>query len=153
RLSPPEKPALSPPSVSKVASDSTAPLSLPSDFKVSGPGKSVNQEPPPAPEKPIAEGPPAPKVIRRSSDVLQNTAIVRSRPVYPEEAKKEKIKGPVTVEVTINEEGSVIAARPVSGPRQLHDSALAAARRWKWLPARLDRSRARVVGTITLEFR
>ncbi|HET8674810.1 MAG TPA: TonB family protein, partial [Blastocatellia bacterium] len=59
----------------------------------------------------------------------------------------------VTVEVTIDEDGSVIAARPISGPEQLRDAALAAARRWKWVPERVDRNRARVVGTITLSFK
>jgi periplasmic protein TonB len=96
---------------------------------------------------------PAPRVIRRSGDVLQNTAIIRPRPIYPKEAREAKIRGSVTVELTIDEEGSVVAARPISGPEQLRGAAVAAARRWKWTPARVDRNRAGVVGTITFVFR
>lgn len=110
-------------------------------------------EPSPAPEQPAKTEPPAPKVIRRSGDVLQNTAIIRPRPVYPKAAREAKIRGSVTVELTINEEGSVVSARPIAGPEQLRDAAVAAARRWKWTPARVDRNRAGVVGTITFVFK
>lgn len=110
-------------------------------------------EPAPVPEQPAKAEAPAPRVIRRSGDVLQNTAIIRHRPIYPKAAREAKIKGSVTVELTIDEEGSVVAARPISGPEQLRDAAVAAARRWRWTPARVDRNRAGVVGTITFVFR
>jgi len=109
--------------------------------------------PAPVPEPPVKAEAPAPRVIRRSGDVLQNTAVIRPRPTYPKAAREAKIKGSVTVELTIDEEGSVVAARPISGPEQLRDAAVAAARRWKWTPARVDRNRAGVVGTITFVFK
>jgi protein TonB len=84
--------------------------------------------------------------------VLQNTAAVRPQPVYPKAARDADIKGNVTVEVVINEEGSVISARAISGPDELREPAVAAARRWKWMPTRVDRDRARVIGTITFRF-
>ena len=92
-------------------------------------------------------------MIRKSGDVLQNTAIIRPRPIYPKSARASDIKGAVTVEVTIDEDGSVLTARPISGPEQLHGAAVAAARQWKWVPERVDRGRARVMGTITFNFR
>jgi len=110
-------------------------------------------EPAPVPERPVKAEAPAPRVIRRSGDVLQNTAVIRPGPVYPKAAREAKIKGSVTVELTIDEEGSVVAARPISGPDQLRDAAVTAARRWKWTPARVDRNRAGVVGTITFVFK
>jgi TonB family protein len=110
-------------------------------------------EPAPVPEQPAKAEAPAPKVIRRSGDVLQNTAVIRPRPVYPKAARDAKIRGAVTVELTIDEEGSVVAARPISGPEQLRAAAVNAARRWKWTPARVDRNRAGVVGTITFVFK
>ncbi|HWP43905.1 MAG TPA: TonB family protein [Blastocatellia bacterium] len=108
--------------------------------------------PPPVPDRPVKAEPSGPRIIRKSGDVLQNTALVRARPVYPKEAREAGVKGAVTVEVTVGEDGSVVAARAISGPEQLRASALAAARRWKWMPARVGRDRARVVGTITLRF-
>jgi protein TonB len=91
-------------------------------------------------------------MIRRSGDVLQNSAISRIRPIYPEAARSAHVKGPVTVEVTVDEEGNVIAARAISGPDLLKDAAVTAARGWKWMPTRMDRARVKVVGTITLNF-
>jgi TonB family protein len=109
-------------------------------------------EPSPSAQPPRREEPPAPKIIRRSGDVLQNSAISRVRPVYPEAARSAHVSGPVTVEVTLDEEGNVIAARAISGPDQLKTAAVDAARGWKWMPTRVDRSRVKVVGTITLNF-
>lgn len=94
-----------------------------------------------------------PKVLRKSGDVLQNTAIVRKAPAYPEAARSADVRGAVTVEVTINEEGDVIKARPISGPEPLRAAAAAAALGWKWVPTKVDRSRAKVVGTITFRFK
>jgi TonB family protein len=107
----------------------------------------------PSMEGPTIEERSAPIIIRKSGDVLQNTATMRPRPVYPTAARSDNIKGPVTVEVTINEEGSVIAAKPISGPEQLRNAAVTAARGWKWTPTRVGRKRAQVVGTITFQFK
>ncbi|HEX8087627.1 MAG TPA: TonB family protein, partial [Blastocatellia bacterium] len=109
-------------------------------------------EPSASVQPPRREEPPAPKIIRRSGDVLQNSAISRVRPIYPEAARSAHVSGPVTVEVTLDEEGNVIAARAISGPDPLKGAAVDAARGWKWMPTRIDRARVKVVGTITLNF-
>jgi TonB family protein len=102
----------------------------------------------PAPRPAVREAAPGPITVRKSGDVLQNTAIY-----HPKPARVADAKGTVTVEVTIDEDGSVVAARLVSGPVPLRVAALAAARRWKWTHTSVDRNRARVVGTITFNFR
>jgi TonB family protein len=109
-------------------------------------------EPPPATQAPNRAEPPVPRMVRRSGDVLQNSAISRVRPIYPEAARSAHVAGPVTVEVTVDEEGNVIAARAISGPDPLKEAAVDAARGWKWMPTRIDRTRVKVVGTITLNF-
>ncbi|HXG67772.1 MAG TPA: TonB family protein, partial [Blastocatellia bacterium] len=149
----PKRSAITPPSLSTIEPILAAQNNLPADDDGSALENGRPAEPPPAPEQPVKHEPPAPKVIRRSGDVLQNTAIIRARPVYPQAAREAGVKGAVTVEVTIDEGGNVIAARPISGPEPLRGAAVAAARRWKWIPARVDRNRAQVVGTITLNFR
>lgn len=149
KLSPPKRAEMAPPVISNVAPVFSPKTDLPAKPDEFAQDSSQIREPAPAPQRPAE--PPAPKTIRKSGDVLQNTAVIRPRPLQPKEASK--VKGVVTVEVTIDEDGSVIAARPISGPEQLRDAALAAARRWKWVPERVDRNRARVVGTITLSFK
>src|SRR5262249_23586099 len=84
--------------------------------------------PPPAPHPPPA--PPAappdsndnvvvagepPSSIHKSGGGLMGSAIHRVPPSYPAQAKAEDVSGSVVVEVTIDEEGIVIAARALSG--------------------------------------
>jgi TonB family protein len=150
-LSPPKRAEIAPPVVSTSVPVSTPEIDSPAEIKEVASASVQPRETAPPPQQPAST--PAPKTIRKSGDVLQNTAIIRATPLYPKAARASKVKGAVTVEVTIDEEGSVIAARPISGPEQLRDAALVAARRWKWVPERVDRNRARVVGTITLNFK
>jgi TonB family protein len=151
KSSPPERAENAPPVISPAVPVFTPETDSPAKLKEYAPDNVQPREPAPAPQQPDRS--PDLKTIRKSGDVLQNTAIIRHRPLYPKAARASNVKGAVTIEVTIDEEGSVIAARPISGPEQLRDAALAAARRWKWVPERVDRNRARVVGTITLSFK
>jgi TonB family protein len=150
-VSPPGRAEIAPPVISTNVPVFTPGTDSPAKHNEYAPDNMQLREPAPAPQQ--TERPTVLKTIRKSGDVLQNTAIIRPRPVYPKAAREANVKGTVTVEVTIDEEGSVIAARPISGPEQLRDAALAAARRWKWVPESVDRKRARVVGTITLSFK
>jgi TonB family protein len=149
----PKQPGIAPPMLPPIGQDSTLRHDLPAGPFDRALNDAQPQEAAPVPEQPVAAKTPPPKVIRKSGDVLQNTAIIRPRPVYSKAARKADIKGAVTVEVTIDEEGSVVTARPISGPQQLQEAAVAAARRWKWVPEREGRSRMRVVGTITFNFK
>jgi TonB family protein len=147
-----KSPALMPPVASTVPSTSDAGNSAQSVASGNISTSAQPVEPPPAIQPSRREETPAPKMIRRSGDVLQNSAINRVMPVYPEAARSARVSGPVTVEVTVDEEGNVVAAHAISGPDLLKDAAVNAARRWKWMPTRMDRTRVKVVGTITLNF-
>ena len=153
KSSPPARAEAAPPVISSAVPAFTPETVSPAKPKEYKPDNVQPREPAPAPTPQQAERATAPKTVRKSGDVLQNTAIIRPVPLYPKAARASNVKGAVTIEVTIDEEGSVIAARPISGPEQLRDAAVAAARRWKWVPERVDRNRARVVGTITLNFK
>src|ERR1700720_3913744 len=72
-----------------------------------------------------------PKIIRKSGGVLQGSATKRVEPSYPPLARAAHISGSVVVEVTVDEQGKVISARPISsGHPLLRDAALEAARGW-----------------------
>ena len=148
-----KKEAAVPPAMPGVSRNSTATRAAPGVLNERGESATQTEEAVAAPQRPVRFEPREPNIIRKSGDVLQNTAAFRPQPVYPKAARDADIEGNVTVEVTISEEGSVIAARAITGPEQLREAALAAARRWKWMPARVDRDRARVVGTITFRFK
>ena len=72
-----------------------------------------------------------------------------SRPLI---AKVFGIKGQVVVEVTVNEQGDVIAARALTGHRWLKQSAVRAAREWKFRPTTLNGKAVKIIGQIILEF-
>jgi TonB family protein len=96
--------------------------------------------------------PEPPKIIRKSGGVLQGSATKRVEPAYPPLAKTARVTGAVAVEVTIDEEGKVIAARAVSGHPLLKDAAVNAAREWTFTPTQLSGVPVKVIGTLTLNF-
>jgi TonB family protein len=91
-------------------------------------------------------------VIRKSGGVLAGSATRRVEPAYPPLAKAARVSGAVVVEVTVDESGNVINARPLSGHPLLKDSAVAAARGWQFTPTKLSGQPVRVVGTITFNY-
>jgi TonB family protein len=96
--------------------------------------------------------PEPPKIIRKSGGVLQGSAIQRVEPAYPPLAKAARVSGSVVVEVTIDEEGKVFAARAISGHPLLKDAAVAAAREWMFARTMLTGVAVKVIGTITFNF-
>ena len=83
---------------------------------------------------------------------LQEQAITRVEPVYPPLARAARVSGPVVVEVTVDEQGDVMSARAVSGHPLLADSAVKAAKQWKFNPTELSGTRVKVIGTLTFNF-
>jgi TonB family protein len=93
-----------------------------------------------------------PQIVRKSGGVLAASATNRVEPAYPPLAKAARISGAVVVEVTLDEEGNVVAARALSGHPLLKDAAVSAAREWRFTPTKLSGEAVKVVGTITFNF-
>jgi TonB family protein len=87
-----------------------------------------------------------------SGGVLNGRAITLPRPEYPTAAREAKASGSVTVEVTIDEEGNVVAARSVSGHPLLQAAAVTAARQAKFSPTKLSGQAAKVNGVLVYTF-
>lgn len=96
--------------------------------------------------------PEPPKIIRKSGGVLQGSATKRVEPAYPPLAKAARVSGSVVVEVTVDEEGKVFAARAISGHPLLKDAAVAAAKEWTFAQTMLTGVAVKVIGTITFNF-
>jgi TonB family protein len=77
---------------------------------------------------------------------LTNTRKVE--PVYPEEAKHQRIQGVVAVEITVNESGEVTDARAVSGNDALRQASVDAARQFRFS----NTLNAPVSATLTFNF-
>lgn len=87
-----------------------------------------------------------------SGGVLNGKAISLPAPEYPAIAKQAKASGAVAVQVTIDENGSVIAAHAVSGHPLLQGPAVAAARQAKFSPTLLMGEPVKVTGVIVYNF-
>jgi len=84
--------------------------------------------------------------------VLNAKATSLPKPVYPEEAKRLRISGRVTVRVVIDENGKVISAKATDGPAALRETAEAAARQATFAPTTEGGITVKVTGTLTYDF-
>jgi len=74
-------------------------------------------------------------------------------PVYPEEARKNKIQGVVKLETVIDESGKVRALRTLESPDQnLTEAALAAVKVWEYEPFIQDGKAKGAIFTVTVTF-
>jgi protein TonB len=112
-----------------------------------GPTKvNIEGEPPPPPPQPT---PPRAPI---SGGVLNGKAISLPKPNYPPIARQAHAAGTVVVQVTIDENGSVISAHAVSGHPLLQAVAVAAARGARFSPTKLSGQPGKVTGVITYNF-
>lgn len=82
--------------------------------------------------------PPKKSVHRVGGDVKPPRQLVRAAPVYPMIAQTAQVEGIVEVDAVIDEQGNVVQARAVSGPKLLYPAALEAVLKWKYEPTYLD---------------
>lgn len=116
-----------------------------------GGGTPVAEEPPPPPPPAPKPSPPKP-TAPISGGVLNGKAISLPKPAYPPVAKAARQTGTVTVQVTIDENGSVISARAVGGPPLLQAAAVQAAYGARFSPTKLSGQPVKVTGVITYNF-
>jgi protein TonB len=95
---------------------------------------------------------PATTLVKCSEGVIKGSAIVRPEPIYPPLARTWRITGDVQIEITIGDDGNVIAAQILTGHPLLQQAALSAARQWKFKPTLLNNSPVKVQGIITFRF-
>ena len=91
-----------------------------------------------------------PKQIHVNSDNLKTVRKVP--PVYPVDAKKQKIQGTVVLDVVIGKDGSPENIKVTGGPDALQQSALDAVRQWRWEPYLLNGDPIEVLTTINVVY-
>lgn len=81
------------------------------------------------------------KTVRKvmvSSGVMAKQKISGDNPVYPQEAKDQRVQGTVVLEATIGKDGTVEALHVVSGPTILQRSSIEAVKTWMYKPYLLN---------------
>jgi TonB family protein len=84
--------------------------------------------------------------------VLNNKALELPKPKYPEEARKTKAAGRVTVKILLDEKGNLVSAEAIEGPEIFRPSALEAAKRAKFTLTLIGTRPVRVSGLLTYDF-
>ena len=134
------------------SSDSNASAPMPagpgSGTVVSAPAKINIAEEPPPPAAPS----PTPRTAPISGGVLNGKAISLPKPAYPPIARAAHAAGTVVVQVLIDENGSVVSAKAVSGHPLLQAVAVAAARQARFSPTKLSGQPVKVTGVIQYNF-
>jgi TonB family protein len=95
-------------------------------------------------EKPQAQVPP---------EVMQKLLVHRVEPVYPAQARTQRLQGVIALNVVVGRDGSVVAMRALNGPDILAQAAMDALRWWKFEPYRLNGEPAVVETTLAVEFK
>ena len=62
-------------------------------------------------------------------------AIMKLEPMYPEEAKRDRIEGIIIVQALVIEDGSVAECRAIPSIHALEEAAVACVRQWRFKPA------------------
>jgi protein TonB len=74
-------------------------------------------------------------------------------PVYPSNAKTQRVAGDVKIDALIDAAGNVSTTKILSGPVLLHQAAMVAVKQWKYQPAQLDGKPTAMHLTVTVQFR
>jgi protein TonB len=90
--------------------------------------------------------------IRLGGNVAQANRISWVDPVYPAEAKQNRIQGTVKLEITIDREGHVSAVSVISGPTELIRSATDAVQQWVYRPTLLNGEPVGVLTTVDVNY-
>ena len=127
-------PASTPETVAGVAPAAPPAVGPPSPAAATSPASAVARAPAPAPVAPVAAPPAAPSAAPAASAGATPRLISAPSPRYPLMALRRKLEGQVTVQFTIQPDGSVASPRVVSGdpPGVFDEAALVAASRWRF---------------------
>jgi TonB family protein len=93
-----------------------------------------------------------PTRIRISSGVAAGLLVKKTNPVYPEDAKQNRLQGVVVLRTTIGKDGLIKDLQLVSGHPALFPAAMDAVRRWEYKPYSLNGEPVEVETTITVNF-
>jgi TonB family protein len=110
----------------------------------------VKKDPPKPPPPVVAEKKKTPVVVTKG--VVNGEAKNLVKPSYPAAAKAMQLRGKVTVQILIDENGRVTSAQAVDGHRLFYQQAVAAARKSVFSPTLLSGEKVKVRGMIVYNF-
>jgi TonB family protein len=93
-----------------------------------------------------------PQRVRVSSGVARGLLVSKVDPMYPPDARDQRIQGVVILQATIDKEGNVASLQLVSGHPMLAPAAIEAVKQWKYRPYLLNGNPLEVNTQIQVNF-
>lgn len=93
-----------------------------------------------------------PQAVRVSQGYAVRQLLKKVNPEYPEDLKKKRIQGIVTLKIRISKEGDVKRAELVSGHPELAPLAIDAVKQWKYKPYLMQEQPWEVETTVQINF-
>jgi len=87
------------------------------------------------------------------AEVMEKLVVHRVEPVYPPEARKDRLEGTIALDIVVGRDGSVLSMQPLNGPDVLARAAMDALRWWKFEPYRINGEPSVVETTVAVEFK
>jgi TonB family protein len=106
--------------------------------------------PPPPPPPPPKREPGGPVSLREA--VTRESLVTAPRPVYPADAKQDRIQRSVVLRVIIRKDGTVEEPTVISGHALLRSAALDAVRKWTYKPILVGGEPVSVTTIVTVNF-
>jgi len=123
-------------------------------------GCTSDHNPPPQQQPAVDQGQATTAIQADSSQVKKGpempTLMVKTAPIYPEEARKKGIQGEVQVQILVGADGIVKEATVISnktGSKELEKAALDAVYKWKFNPGKLEGKPVQVHVIIPIKFK
>jgi len=98
-------------------------------------------------------GPPGPAPVQINGGVAQGLLLHQVAPVYPDIARQRMVQGTVVLKAIIGKDGRIKDLKPVSGPKDLYDSAIGAVQQWRYRPYTLNGEPVEVDTTINVNYK
>ena len=90
--------------------------------------------------------------MRLTEDAARSLAVYTVNPVYPAEARAQKLQGPVVLQAVIGKDGSVQDLKLVRGYFVLGKAAIAAVKQWRFRPSAINGNPVEAHTVITVNF-
>lgn len=105
----------------------------------------------------LSSGPPHVRVadptrLRVAQGVMRSSLVTKVNPIYPPEAKRQRIDGAVLLQINIDKNGNVSEVEPISGHPLLIRAAIDAVKQWKYKPYLLNNTPIEVETTVLIKF-
>src|SRR5271163_1802992 len=110
----------------------------------------------PAVSAPAAQGDASalqlPKRVRISSAVSTGYLVKKGNPIYPDEARQQRIQGAVILRAIASKEGTILELTPISGDPLSTPAAMKAVKKWQHRPYVLNGQTVEMDTTIQVNF-